>query len=48
MNSGLPYPIRCSGDSVKQVEIAGVPLEDQIRIGRSNAIEFYGLPLDRV
>ena len=25
-NSGLPYPIRCSGDSVKQVEIAGVPL----------------------
>ena len=25
-NSGLPYPIRCSGDAVKQVEIAGVPL----------------------
>ncbi len=25
-NSGLPYPIRCSGDVVKQVEIAGVPL----------------------
>ena len=25
-NSGLPYPIRCSDDVVKQVEIAGVPL----------------------
>jgi phosphoserine phosphatase RsbU/P len=25
-NSGLPYPIRCSGDSVAPVEIAGVPL----------------------
>ncbi len=25
-NSGLPYPIRCSGDSVAPIEIAGVPL----------------------
>jgi phosphoserine phosphatase RsbU/P len=25
-NSGLPYPIRCSGDTVAPVEIAGVPL----------------------
>jgi hypothetical protein len=23
----------------------GVPIEDQIRIGRTNCIEFYGLPL---
>jgi len=25
-NSGLPYPIRCSGDSVAQLELPGVPL----------------------
>src|SRR5205085_12069461 len=25
-NSGLPYPIRASGQSVMQVELAGVPL----------------------
>ena len=25
-NSGLPYPVRCSGDQVSQVEIPGVPL----------------------
>jgi len=25
-NSGLPYPVRCSGDTVAQVEIPGVPL----------------------
>ena len=25
-NSGLPYPIRCSGDAVTQVECPGVPL----------------------
>ncbi len=25
-NSGLPYPIRCSGDRVEQVELPGVPL----------------------
>jgi len=25
-NSGLPYPIRCSGDEVAPIEIAGVPL----------------------
>jgi sigma-B regulation protein RsbU (phosphoserine phosphatase) len=25
-NSGLPYPIRCSGDDVRQIELAGVPL----------------------
>jgi sigma-B regulation protein RsbU (phosphoserine phosphatase) len=25
-NSGLPYPIRCSGETVSQVEIPGVPL----------------------
>ena len=25
-NSGLPYPIRCSGDAVSQVAIPGVPL----------------------
>ena len=25
-NSGLPYPVRCSGDLVSQVEIPGVPL----------------------
>lgn len=27
------------------VQFEGVPLEDQIRIGRTNAIEFYDLPL---
>ena len=25
-NSGLPYPVRCSGDTVTQVELPGVPL----------------------
>jgi sigma-B regulation protein RsbU (phosphoserine phosphatase) len=25
-NSGLPYPIRCSGDTVGQIELPGVPL----------------------
>src|ERR1700694_3832230 len=25
-NSGLPYPIRCSGDSVSQIVLPGVPL----------------------
>ena len=25
-NSGLPYPVRCSGDVISQVEIPGVPL----------------------
>ena len=25
-NSGLPYPIRCSGDECRQIELAGVPL----------------------
>ncbi len=25
-NSGLPYPIRCSGKTVEQIELAGVPL----------------------
>jgi sigma-B regulation protein RsbU (phosphoserine phosphatase) len=25
-NSGLPYPIRCSGDSVEQIVLPGVPL----------------------
>jgi sigma-B regulation protein RsbU (phosphoserine phosphatase) len=25
-NSGLPYPVRCSGDSCAQIELAGVPL----------------------
>jgi sigma-B regulation protein RsbU (phosphoserine phosphatase) len=25
-NSGLPYPIRCSGDSIEQVSLPGVPL----------------------
>ncbi len=25
-NSGLPYPVRCSGDSVSQIELPGVPL----------------------
>jgi serine phosphatase RsbU (regulator of sigma subunit) len=25
-NSGLPYPIRCSGESVAQIELPGVPL----------------------
>ena len=25
-NSGLPYPIRCSGDEVEQIEMPGVPL----------------------
>jgi sigma-B regulation protein RsbU (phosphoserine phosphatase) len=25
-NSGLPYPIRCSGDRVEQIELPGVPL----------------------
>ena len=29
-------------------QFAGVPPEDQLRIGRANAIEFYGLPLDPV
>lgn len=27
-------------------QFAGIPLEDQIRIGRRNAIDFYKLPLD--
>jgi sigma-B regulation protein RsbU (phosphoserine phosphatase) len=25
-NSGLPYPVRCRGDSVSQIELPGVPL----------------------
>ena len=25
-NSGLPYPIRCSGDTVSQIELPGLPL----------------------
>src|SRR5437660_1586215 len=25
-NSGLPYPVRCSGDAISQVEVPGVPL----------------------
>ena len=25
-NSGLPYPVRCSGDSCGQLEVGGVPL----------------------
>jgi len=25
-NSGLPYPVRCSGDAVEQIELPGVPL----------------------
>jgi len=25
-NSGLPYPIRCSGDTIGQIELPGVPL----------------------
>src|SRR5262249_41474950 len=25
-NSGLPYPIRCSGDTIAQVDLPGVPL----------------------
>ena len=25
-NSGLPYPIRCSGDTAAQIELPGVPL----------------------
>jgi phosphoserine phosphatase RsbU/P len=25
-NSGLPYPLRCSGDTVSQIELPGVPL----------------------
>jgi phosphoserine phosphatase RsbU/P len=25
-NSGLPYPIRCSGESCEQIELPGVPL----------------------
>ncbi len=25
-NSGLPYPIRCSGETCEQVELPGVPL----------------------
>ena len=25
-NSGLPYPIRCSGETVSQIELPGVPL----------------------
>ena len=32
-----------AGDLAAQFE--GVPVEDQRRIGRSNAINFYGLPL---
>jgi predicted TIM-barrel fold metal-dependent hydrolase len=30
-----------------EAQFAGVPLEDQIRIGRTNAIDFYDLPLER-
>jgi predicted TIM-barrel fold metal-dependent hydrolase len=33
---------------VLESQFAGVPLEEQIRIGRSNAIDFYGLPLATV
>jgi sigma-B regulation protein RsbU (phosphoserine phosphatase) len=25
-DSGLPYPVRCSGDSIAQVEVPGIPL----------------------
>ena len=25
-NSGLPYPIRCSGDTIEQLDLPGVPL----------------------
>ena len=25
-NSGLPYPVRCTGGEVKQIELPGVPL----------------------
>jgi predicted TIM-barrel fold metal-dependent hydrolase len=28
-------------------QFAGVPLEDQVRIGRTNAIDIYDLPLER-
>ncbi|MGO9059098.1 MAG: amidohydrolase family protein [Candidatus Binataceae bacterium] len=46
---GSDYP-HFDGAWPKQAEqlerqFAGVPLEDQIRIGRTNAIEFYRLPL---
>ena len=30
---------------VLERQFAGVPAEDQVRIGRSNVIDFYGLPL---
>ena len=34
------------GAATLERQFAGVPPEDQRRIGRSNAIEFYGLPLE--
>src|SRR5262249_53769466 len=33
-----------SGGALEK-QFAGIPLEDQIRIGRTNAIEVYNLPL---
>jgi predicted TIM-barrel fold metal-dependent hydrolase len=36
-----------NGAATLERQFAGIPLEDQIRIGRSNAIDFYKLPLDR-
>lgn len=35
-----------NGSAVLQSQFDGVPPEDQIRIGRTNAIDFYKLPLD--
>jgi uncharacterized protein len=32
--------------AILESQFVGVPLEDQIRIGRGNVIEFYDLPLD--
>jgi len=31
---------------VLAAQFEGVPLEDQMRIGRTNAIEFYDLPVE--
>jgi predicted TIM-barrel fold metal-dependent hydrolase len=34
--------------AILEAQLAGVPTDDAVRIGRTNAIEFYGLPLARL
>ena len=46
--SDYPHFDGCWPDCAKQLadQLEGVPLDDQLRIGRDNAIMFYDLPLD--